>query len=121
MNENEEVFIPSVKRKVTSVYLDPIIWKRFMAKTKTLGTSTCQILEAFMYAFNRGAPDHPVPSLPTVNVNLVLNRVVQRHHRVEKEWGGIRKKRIPVVNSRGQIVDIVDAYPMDENRFEKKM
>jgi len=73
-----------------------------------------------MYAIWKGLPDHPVSILPKVEVNLNLNvsRVVQRPHRVEKEWSGVQKKRIRVRRADGSFY-ITDAYPMDEKDFEE--
>ena len=73
------------KRKTVSIYCDPLIWRSFRDKCRITGQSTCHILEAFMYAFTKALPDQPITSLPAVNVNLTVNRVVQRVHRTDKE------------------------------------
>lgn len=46
-----------------------------------------------MYAFNLALPDRPLTTLPTVNVNLTVNRVVERIHRIERVHHVKQKRR----------------------------
>lgn len=78
--DKKEKFIAN-PRKVTSIFVDPQVWKPFMRKTKLHGTSTCAVLEAFMYAYVKGIPDLPGTPLPQVNVELHIHRVVSRARR----------------------------------------
>lgn len=84
MVKTEIVTIPN-KRKVTSIYVDPFIWLGFKNKCSKTGQSTCGVLEAFMYGFTRGLPDHPISPLPAVHVHLQVNRVVRRVRRMVDE------------------------------------
>jgi len=99
------------KRKTTSIYVNPDIWKDFKKKCSVTGQSTCHVLEAFMYAFAKALPDMPITTLPKVEVNLTVNRVVQRVHRVEKEWKGEKSRKIWRLDSEGRPLDWVTAYP----------
>lgn len=83
--KNTSVVIPN-KRKVTSIYVDPLIWKSFLRKCRVSGTSTCSVLESFMYAFSKAVPDTPIAALPNVVVNLTINRVVQRVKRQRRSY-----------------------------------
>lgn len=84
MVDSEVVIVPN-RRKTTSIFVDPFIWLPFKDKCRVTGQSTCGVLEAFMYGFTRGLPDHPISPLPTINVNLTVNRVVRRVRRLTDE------------------------------------
>lgn len=88
-DETEEVYLPRNKRKVTSIFVDPDLFKAFYKKCRLVGTSSCSVLEAFFYAFDKGVPNTPLSPLPVVNVNLTINRVVERIHNIDR----VKKRR----------------------------
>lgn len=107
--ENTKDITPK-NRMTTSIYVDRDIHKEFVKKCKRLGSSSCNVLEAFEYAFIKGVSKFTGSPLPVVNVNLTVNRVVQRLHRVDHEWSGATRKRIRVVRADGSFY-FVWAFP----------
>lgn len=80
----EEIRV-SPDRKTVTYRLDPLVARGFKESCRKVGQSTCSVLEAFEYSFMRAvsAGDYHDPR-PLI-VNLHMERVVQRIHRIGKE------------------------------------
>lgn len=70
--------IPHINRKSTSIYIDSYIFKAFYKRCREIGTTSCSVLEAFMFAYVKGTSGAPGSPIPNVTVNLNINRVVRR-------------------------------------------
>lgn len=96
MTLTTEIRIPRVRRKKTSIYADEDLWDDFVKWCKDNHTSTCHILEPFMYAIMKGTQEIKFSPLPKVDLTLNITREVQRSRRREvvprdaplfQDWG----------------------------------
>jgi len=93
---SESVRIPLQRRKKTSIWVDEFIWSWFVPWTHLNSTSSCEVIDAFLYSLYSTAKKIEAPrGLPAVTVNLAVNREVQRPRRspsatsetVFSDWG----------------------------------
>jgi len=87
--------IPSVKRKKTSIAVDPLIWDPFVVACHNNGDSTCGVLEPYMFAYTMATRK----GVPVQAANLTLNLTVVRE---------VQRPRRRVSRGRGD-VELVDA------------
>lgn len=77
----EDVRIPRVVRKKTSIWLDQYLWDRFVVWTHDRRTSTCHVLEPIIYALLEGSQKLEFSAIPNLEMNLNVTREVQRPRR----------------------------------------
>ena len=73
--------IPSVKRKKTSVYLDPGIYEPFVRACRAQGDSTCGVLEPYMFAYAEAVKRGIPVRTSNLTLNMTVVREVQRERR----------------------------------------
>ena len=81
------VRIPRTRRKKTSIYIDEALWDWFVPWTKDHHTSTCHILEPFLYALKTGSQKLEFSPLPKIDLTLNISREVLRARRRERVSG----------------------------------
>lgn len=84
---DDEVKLPRVRRKKTSIYVDAELWDKFVPWCKTRHTSTCHIIEPYLYAIMKGSQKIEFSALPKVDVTLNISREVLRARRRERVSG----------------------------------
>lgn len=96
---DDVVKIPRVRRKKTSIYVDEQLWADFVAWCRARRTSTCHLIEPYLYAILQGsARAAPFAPLPKIDLTLNVSREVLRARRRE------RVSDFPVWNERGSFL-----------------
>lgn len=73
--------IPMVRRKKTSVYLDPLVYEPFVRACRSSGDSSCGVLEPYMFAYAEAVKRGVPVRTSNLTLNMTIVREVQRERR----------------------------------------
>ena len=73
--------IPTVRRKKTSVFLDPAVYEPFVRACRSSGDSSCGVLEPYMFAYAEAVKRGVPVRTSNLTLNMTIVREVQRERR----------------------------------------
>jgi hypothetical protein len=112
-----------INKKSTSIWVDKVEWNNFIFNSKKLGSSSCHIIDGFIFAFNRALDKSDVSKsiFPRINIeslDLHLHRNVQRYRRRSKrdmeEFD--EREREEFLIKQSQMKKEVEAYKKHQKR-----
>ena len=73
--------IPVVKRKKTSIRVDPAVWEPFVKACHAQGDSSCGVLEPYMFAYTMAVKKGVPVRTSNLTLNMTVNRITERERR----------------------------------------
>jgi len=95
--ETIPLVIPVVKRKKTSIWVDPAIWVPFVKACRSQGDSSCAVLEPYMYGYTYAVKKGMPVKVADLTLNLTVNRIVERPRRRIRR--GVADNEIVIIGS----------------------